>query len=513
MARPRSLQLLLDDLPDEVTVDGPSAVRVTIFNSIVKAGVVHDEIEGIECLSKKLWFVVFCERNQRQKYIDKEIELFGKTFRLKSTDPPRIQRPNYTYVKIFGYPLDTRSDILEQCMRVYGDLMDIRDDIDNTINIKTGVKTAKYTKLNEDIPSFIYAGRYHVRTSYQGQPKTCRNCGKTGHLVKDCQAGKVCRICGESGHNKGECPERRCFYCKGRGHEQNNCNRYREDFPAFGENDDNEFGPPRGWGDPLWQRRANAELNHEEPTVTVTGTTDNRGMETVGQEVHGADDETQNDGGIQNAENGGTVTVEGGVQIADGGTRSEDNGGADTVEGGGMITDESNLNTDNSVTVTVESGLQNTDGGIRSEENGGTDTVESGGMITDESNQNKDNGEGITPEEQSTNVSGSTAMEISSKENNENKGSAKERVTEGDSSDGGEAPIKKLKNNEEKSVIVGDKPTETGEHAANAGDSSDESDNLDNNGQKKHKRKGKRKNKRKPATVVSHASNRNPFMK
>ena len=38
------------------------------------------------------------------------------------------------------------------------------------LGIKTRVRIAKYTKLNEAIPSFIYAGWYQVRTAYRNQP-------------------------------------------------------------------------------------------------------------------------------------------------------------------------------------------------------------------------------------------------------------------------------------------------------------------------------------------------------
>lgn len=235
MSRPRSLQLLLEDLPADATADGPASLRVVIFNSLMDAGIDRALIEGIECLSKKLWFIVFKERVQRQKYINKDIQLYLKVFTLKSTDVIRPERPRYTYVKVFGYPLDTKADLLEQSLSLYGKLIEVTDDIDTTIMIKTGVKTAKFANLKENIPSFIYAGRYHVRTAYTGQPKTCRNCSKTGHLAKYCQAGKVCRMCGNPGHSKGDCPEKRCYVCKEKGHEQSQCAKYAINFPSLTE--------------------------------------------------------------------------------------------------------------------------------------------------------------------------------------------------------------------------------------------------------------------------------------
>jgi hypothetical protein len=101
------------------------------------------------------------------------------------------------------------------------------------LGIKTRVRIAKYTKLNEAIPSFIYAGWYQVRTAYRNQPCTCRNCQKGGHNAKDCTARKVCRICGEPGHTKGSCPQRCCYYSHEQGHETATCDKYVEDYPSL----------------------------------------------------------------------------------------------------------------------------------------------------------------------------------------------------------------------------------------------------------------------------------------
>jgi hypothetical protein len=84
--RPRSLELTLDELPDEATVDGPAAFRVVIFNSLKDAGIDKDSIEGIECFSKTLWYVVFHERATRQKYRELTIKIFEKDYKLKSNE-------------------------------------------------------------------------------------------------------------------------------------------------------------------------------------------------------------------------------------------------------------------------------------------------------------------------------------------------------------------------------------------------------------------------------------------
>ena len=233
MVRPRSLELVLEGLPAEATVDGPVALRLVIFNSLKDAGVDTESIEGIECLSKTLWYIVFNTRINRQKYRDYKINISGKEYTLSSNEMRTTTRPTYIFVRAYGFPLDADRQTLEQTLGLYGDLIEVIDDVDGRLGIKTGVRYAKYSKLNENIPSYIYAGKHQVRINYRNQPQTCRNCHKEGHNAKDCKAGKVCKQCGNAGHTKGDCPERRCFYCKGKGHELSQCDKYAAEFPGI----------------------------------------------------------------------------------------------------------------------------------------------------------------------------------------------------------------------------------------------------------------------------------------
>lgn len=232
--RPRSLFLNLEGVPDEATVDGPSVLRKVIYNSLKDGGIDMQTIEGIECFSKTQWYVVFKRRMDVSNAKNKEIEVHGKTYVLLSTEFER-QRINYTWVRLYGYPLDSDSTFLRTTMASYGDLVSIVDEMDGRLQIKTGVKLAQYSSLKGNIPSFIHVGRFRVRTAYRGQVRTCRNCHKEGHEVKDCKAGRVCKQCGEPGHTKGECPERICFQCHGKGHEVLECPEYARAFPRVGE--------------------------------------------------------------------------------------------------------------------------------------------------------------------------------------------------------------------------------------------------------------------------------------
>ena len=237
--RPRSLYLDLEGLPAEATTDGPAVLRKVIYNSLKDGKVKMDTIEGIECFSKMAWYVVFNTRQARFGAKDIETELYGQKYKLKSTE---VERPRitYTWVRLYGYPLDAEPSFVEKTMRTYGELVSLTDDMDGRLQIKTGVKIAQFSSLKGNIPSFVHMGRNRVRTAYRGQIKTCRNCNQEGHKVKDFTAGRGCKQCGKPGHTKGECPERICFQCLGKGHEVINCTEYNSAFPRLGE-DENDI--------------------------------------------------------------------------------------------------------------------------------------------------------------------------------------------------------------------------------------------------------------------------------
>ena len=139
MARPRPLLLNLEGLPAEATADGPAVLRKVIFNSLKDGGIQTDLIEGIECFSKTHWYVVLKTRIAKRDYKNKMIELCGKTCTLASTkfERPRIQ---HTWVRLYGYPLDTDSTYLERMMSIYGELVAVMDEMDGRLQIKRASK-------------------------------------------------------------------------------------------------------------------------------------------------------------------------------------------------------------------------------------------------------------------------------------------------------------------------------------------------------------------------------------
>ena len=56
--------------------------------------------------------------------------------------------------------------------------------------IDTGDRVIIFTRINVNIPSYVFVRGWRGFVNYSGQLRTCRICGCTGHLAKDCPRSK-----------------------------------------------------------------------------------------------------------------------------------------------------------------------------------------------------------------------------------------------------------------------------------------------------------------------------------
>ena len=78
-------------------------------------------------------------------------------------------------------------------------------------------------ELYSNIPFYLRFGKFELRFSHVGQPKTCRKCRALDHIARDC-SNDVCFNCDTIGHVSKSCPERmRCCVCKSEEHKAIDC--------------------------------------------------------------------------------------------------------------------------------------------------------------------------------------------------------------------------------------------------------------------------------------------------
>ena len=121
------------------------------------------------------------------------------------------------WVRIHFKPAEMKSSIVRDRLKEFGTVLFFRENRIMGTDVLTGSLTAKM-KLREPIPSFLYFGPISLAVNYDGQTPTCRKCDSTGHIAKFCQI-KRCFNCGKSGHLNRQCPETiKCQGCSSSSH-------------------------------------------------------------------------------------------------------------------------------------------------------------------------------------------------------------------------------------------------------------------------------------------------------
>jgi hypothetical protein len=151
MSRPRTAVLTLGDQSEEVTGDSLSALRIEILNALVGAGIDCVSIEGIVFHNQKHWFIVFQTLDQRNKALGTTVEINKGKYVLQHPDKPK--RAPLKRVRIFRYPLESETSVLEKAMAVYGTVSHTKELKDEALDIKTGVRIVAFEKITRDIPS------------------------------------------------------------------------------------------------------------------------------------------------------------------------------------------------------------------------------------------------------------------------------------------------------------------------------------------------------------------------
>ncbi len=104
---------------------------------------------------------------------------------------------NDKFVRITGAPFETSDADIRRKFETYGKITAIRrekyaslDPESSYFPVFTGAITVRMI-VKTNIPSIIMMCGTRVQVNYQGQPKTCFKCGKTGHIGANCTEMKL----------------------------------------------------------------------------------------------------------------------------------------------------------------------------------------------------------------------------------------------------------------------------------------------------------------------------------
>ena len=215
-----------------------------IFDSFVRDGI---PVNGVRCLQRKPTgevFVTFSKEEYVAQFLRNSAFLVrrSKFVTHPSSDP-------LVFLTVYDTPYEMPDSAIEERLRPYCHVFSRRrGKLQGYPLIANGTRHYRVS-LNRSVPCYMRFGKHLLRFYHDRQPKTCRKCGSTEHLARDCN-NTVCFNCDQTGHTARDCPtEMLCCICKGANHMAIDCrfSWYRR--PTSPEPDDpvgpSDDPPPR----------------------------------------------------------------------------------------------------------------------------------------------------------------------------------------------------------------------------------------------------------------------------
>ena len=188
--------------PRTVFVEGSVSPRALI-NKLKNYGLIPQQIQGL--LNSEI-AVTFKSVAEKQSFLNLD---FVTTAEHSSSRP--------VWVRVHFKPAELESKVVYDKLCSYGTILFSRENKILGTDILSGSLTFKM-RLRDPIPSFVYIGPICLAVNYDGQSPTCRKCDSTSHIARSCYV-KRCFNCGKSGHLNRQCPEPiKCQGCQSQDH-------------------------------------------------------------------------------------------------------------------------------------------------------------------------------------------------------------------------------------------------------------------------------------------------------
>ena len=212
--------------PLNVTPDRPcsaffraaEASTKDIFDSLLTDGI---PAHSVRCLSRKPTgetLITFSKEEFCVQFLEKS------AFYLRNRAyPTHPEGAELTFLTIYDAPHELPDSAIEERLKPFCSVFSRRrGKLQGYRDVHNGIRHYR-VELFSNVPCYLRFGKFQLRFSHAGQPKTCRKCGALDHIARDC-SNDVCFNCDTIGHVSKSCPERmRCCICKSEQHKAIDC--------------------------------------------------------------------------------------------------------------------------------------------------------------------------------------------------------------------------------------------------------------------------------------------------
>ena len=224
-----------------------------IFDSLSADGI---SVKAVKCLQRKTSgdvMLTFSNPEHCLRFIECSSLIIRRGNVRFSTHPASGE---LTYLTIYDAPFELPDSAIIKRLapycRVYSSRLGKLQEYPDVYN---GIRHYRVA-LGKSVPCYLRFGRFQVRFYHNDQTKTCRKCGDSSHIARDC-TNDFCFNCDSIGHISKHCPEKvRCCICKSEAHMAVDCefSWYRR--PVLNANAESR---------PDEQSRETADQNEQEP--------------------------------------------------------------------------------------------------------------------------------------------------------------------------------------------------------------------------------------------------------
>ena len=189
-----------------------------IFDALLTDGIPSSAVRCLQRLSNGTLDITFGTQEMRDQFLRKSAFIVNR--RPYAAHP--AQR-HLTFVTILDAPYELTERALQYRLQKHGRVYSQRrGKIQSHPSLCNGRRHIRMD-IHKEIPSFLRFGKFLLRVSYEGQPKTWSRCDSRDHLAKDCR-NTFCFNCDSIGHVSKQCPSNvKCCICKEESHKAIDC--------------------------------------------------------------------------------------------------------------------------------------------------------------------------------------------------------------------------------------------------------------------------------------------------